>query len=212
MKLHELGPKSGACKPRKRLGRGRSSGTGKTSGRGHKGAKSRAGYSRKPGFEGGQMPLVRRVPKRGFSNYLFKKAWVEVNLTQLADKFEAGATVDPDSLAKARVVKGNFHGIVVLGNGELEGPLTVKAHRFSKSAAAKIVAAGGTVEVLSVKPEAAAANTKVTAAKAEVVEAKAEVVEAQVEVAEAEAEVADDVAEDTDGDGDVADDEAEVTE
>ncbi len=147
MKLHDVRLKEGARQPRKRVGRGHGSGTGKTSGRGHKGAKSRSGYKHKAGFEGGQMPLVRRIPKRGFSNYPFRKAWAEVNLSQLA-RFAAGSTVDPEALAEAGLVKGKFDGIVILGRGEMEGSLTVKAHRFSKTAAAKIEAAGGTVEVV----------------------------------------------------------------
>ena len=147
MKLHDVRQKAGTRQPRKRVGRGRASGTGKTSGRGHKGAKSRSGYKHKAAFEGGQMPLVRRIPKRGFSNYPFRKAWAEVNLTQLA-RFSAGSTVDPEILTESGLVKGNFDGIVILGRGELEGALTVKAHRFSKSAAAKIEAAGGTVEIV----------------------------------------------------------------
>lgn len=147
MKLHDVRGKSEARRPRKRVGRGRASGTGKTSGRGHKGAKSRSGYKHKAGFEGGQMPLARRLPKRGFSNYPFKKEWAEVNLSQLA-RFDAGSTVDPAALAAAGLVKGRFDGIVILGRGDLEVALTVKAHRFSKTAASKIEAAGGTVEVV----------------------------------------------------------------
>ncbi len=147
MKLHDVRQKSGTRQPRKRVGRGHGSGTGKTSGRGHKGAKSRSGYKHKATFEGGQMPLVRRIPKRGFSNYGFRKDWAEVNLSQLA-KFAAGTTVDPEALAQAGLVKGRHDGIVILGNGDLEAALTVRAHRFSKSAAAKIEAAGGTAEVI----------------------------------------------------------------
>jgi len=147
MKLHDVRLKSGARQPRKRVGRGHGSGTGKTSGRGHKGAKSRSGYKHKAGFEGGQMPLVRRIPKRGFSNYPFRKAWAEINLSQL-ERFAAGSTVDPQVLADAGMVKGRIDGIVILGRGEVEGALTVKAHRFSKTAVAKIEAAGGTVEVI----------------------------------------------------------------
>lgn len=147
MKLHDVRLKSGTRQERKRIGRGHGSGSGKTAGRGHKGAKSRSGYKHKAAFEGGQMPLVRRIPKRGFSNYGFRKAWAEVNLSQLA-RFAAGATVDPTVLAEAGLVKGTYDGVVILGRGEVETALTVKAHRFSKSAAAKIEAAGGTVEVL----------------------------------------------------------------
>ena len=148
MKLHDVRQKSDARKDRKRVGRGRASGTGKTSGRGHKGAKSRSGYKHKAAFEGGQMPLARRLPKRGFSNYPFRKEWAEVNLSQLA-RFDAGSTLDPDALRAAGLVKGRFDGIVILGRGELEAALTIKAHRFSKTAAAKIEAAGGTAEVIA---------------------------------------------------------------
>ena len=148
MKLHDVREKPGARQRRKRIGRGRASGHGKTSGRGHKGAKSRSGYKHKAGFEGGQMPLVRRVPKRGFSNYPFKKQWAEVNLSQLV-RFGAGSTVDPESLKDAGLVKGRYDGIVILGRGDLEVALTVKAHRFSKTAAEKIQAAGGTAEVVA---------------------------------------------------------------
>ena len=147
MKLHDVRKKSVARQPRKRVGRGRSSGTGKTSGRGHKGAKSRSGYKRKEAFEGGQMPLVRRIPKRGFSNYPFRKVWAEVNLSQL-DRFTSGETVDPEMLTKFGVIKGRFDGIVILGRGELEAAVTIRAHRFSKTAAEKIEAAGGKAEVI----------------------------------------------------------------
>ena len=147
MKLHDVRKKSVARQPRKRVGRGRSSGTGKTSGRGHKGAKSRSGYKRKEAFEGGQMPLVRRIPKRGFSNYPFRKVWAEVNLSQL-DRFIRGETVDPETLAKSGIIKGRFDGIVILGRGELKAAVTIRAHRFSKTATEKIKAAGGKAEVI----------------------------------------------------------------
>lgn len=147
MKLHDVRQRPGVRRERKRVGRGRGSGQGKTSGRGHKGAKSRSGYRRKPGFEGGQMPLIRRIPKRGFSNYLFRKHWAEINLDQLA-RFSAGSTVDPSVLKEAGMVKGRYHGIVILGRGDLETALTIRAHRFSRTAIAKIQAAGGTVEVI----------------------------------------------------------------
>lgn len=146
MKLHDVRQRPGAKKPRKRVGRGRASGHGKTSGRGHKGAKSRSGYRTKPGFEGGQMPLIRRVPKRGFKNR-FRTEWAEVNLAQLSS-FSAGSTVDPTALKEAGLVKGRFDGIVVLGRGDLEKALTVRAHRFSRTAASKIQAAGGAAEVI----------------------------------------------------------------
>ena len=206
MKLHEVRNKPGARRPRKRVGRGRSSGTGKTSGRGHKGAKSRSGYKHKAAFEGGQMPLVRRIPKRGFSNYPFRKAWAELNLSQL-ERFAAGSTVDPEVLAGCGLVKGRFDGIVILGGGELEVALTVKAHRFSKSAVAKIEAAGGKAEVI----QRAAGKAEVSeprASKVEAVEATADEVEAaespgdEAEVAEAVADEGDDEAAEAVGDAD----------
>ncbi len=146
MKIHEVGPKQGSRRTRKRIGRGRSSGHGKTSGRGEKGAKSRSGYSRKVGFEGGQMPLVRRIPKRGFKNP-FRTHWAEVNLDQLA-RFEAGSTVDPETLAAVGLIKGRYDKVVVMGRGDLEVALNIKVHRFTTSAAAKIAGAGGTAEVV----------------------------------------------------------------
>lgn len=146
MKLNDLKPKKGATKRRKRVGRGRSSGHGKTSGRGEKGAKSRSGYSRKPGFEGGQLPLIRRLPKRGFNNP-FKTDWAEVNVDALV-RFEADSVVDPEALESAGLVKGRYDKIVILGRGEVDRSLTVRAHRFSKSAADKIAAAGGSAEVI----------------------------------------------------------------
>ena len=146
MKLHDVRLKPGTKRPRKRVGRGRASGQGKTSGRGHKGAKSRSGYRRRAGFEGGQMPLVRRVPKRGFTNR-FRKQWAEVNLEQLL-RFGAGTTVDPAALREAGLVSGRFDGIVILGRGDVEVALTVRAHRFSRTAASKIAAAGGSAEVI----------------------------------------------------------------
>lgn len=146
MKLNDLKPKKGATTRRKRVGRGRSSGHGKTSGRGEKGAKSRSGYSRKPGFEGGQLPLIRRLPKRGFNNP-FKTEWAEVNVDALV-RFEADSVVDPEALEAAGLVKGRYDKIVILGRGEIDRSLTVRAHRFSKSAADKIAAAGGSAEVV----------------------------------------------------------------
>jgi len=147
MKLHELRSRPGTRRRRKRIGRGHGSGHGKTSGRGHKGAKSRSGYRNRPGFEGGQMPLIRRIPKRGFNNK-FRKEWAEVNVDQLA-RFDAGSTVDPAALEEAGLVKGAYDGVVVLGRGDVEASLTVRAHRFSRSAAEKIEAAGGSAEVIT---------------------------------------------------------------
>lgn len=145
MKLHELSPAKGSKKDRKRVGRGPGSGLGKTAGRGHKGQRSRSGYSRRPGFEGGQMPLVRRVPKRGFTN-IFRIEFAVVNLQDLAEiAAETGNEVTPESLADAgRVRRGR--PVKILGNGEIDRALTVKAHAFSASARQKIEGAGGTVE------------------------------------------------------------------
>jgi large subunit ribosomal protein L15 len=144
MELNNLKPNKGARKARKRLGRGPGSGHGKTAGRGEKGQKSRSGYSRQLGFEGGQMPLHRRVPKRGFTN-IFKTEFNVINLSDL-DKFEAGTTVDQASLREAGVVKGRVKKLKVLGNGELSKKLTVSADKFSKTAKEKIEAAGGTCQ------------------------------------------------------------------
>ncbi len=145
--LHNLEAPKGANKRKKRVGRGPGSGHGKTSTRGHKGQKSRSGYSSMRGFEGGQMPLHRRLPKRGFTN-IFKKEWTEINLKMLELWYEANDTVTPDSLVEKGVVsKLAKDGVVILANGELTKPLKVQAHRFSDKAKEKIQAAGGTVEV-----------------------------------------------------------------
>lgn len=146
MKLHELGPPDGARKRVKRVGRGPGSGHGKTAGRGHKGQKARSGGKVSPWFEGGQLPLHRRVPKRGFRNP-FKKVYAIVNLKDL-DRFEAGTKVTPVLLEEAGLVKNSLDGIKVLGEGELTKPLHVLAHKFSRSAVQKIQEAGGTVEVI----------------------------------------------------------------
>lgn len=146
MDLSNLQPAFGSTKNRKRLGRGHGSGTGKTAGKGHKGQKARSGGSIKAGFEGGQMPLQRRLPKRGFTP-LSKKVYSLVNLRDL-DVFEAGSVVDLAAFGKAGLVKEVLDGIKVLGDGGLTKALTVQAHKFSKSAQAKIEAAGGKVEVL----------------------------------------------------------------
>jgi large subunit ribosomal protein L15 len=143
--LHNLKPARGAVKRKKRLGIGPGSGTGKTAGRGHKGQKSRSGYSRKAGFEGGQMPLQRRLPKRGFTSP-FKKEWAEVNLDVLERRFESGEAVTPQALVDRGLVKKVRDGVVILGRGQLTKPLKVTAHRFSGAAKEKIVAAGGTAE------------------------------------------------------------------
>ena len=143
MKLHELSPAKGSKHSRKRVGRGPGSGLGKTSGRGEKGQKSRTGYSRRPGFEGGQMPLVRRVPKRGFTN-IWKTEYAVVNLAQLAD---LDGDVTPEVLAERGLVRAG-RKVKVLGDGEIGKPLRVVASKFSKSAREKIEGAGGTCEEL----------------------------------------------------------------
>ena len=144
MELNNLKPKKGARHAKKRVGRGPGSGHGKTSSRGEKGQKSRSGYSRQMGFEGGQMPLHRRLPKRGFTN-IFKKTYAVVNLADL-ERFDNGATVDEAALRQAGIVKGRNDGIKVLGNGKLSKKLTVSATKFSETAKASIEAAGGTVQ------------------------------------------------------------------
>ena len=146
MKLHELKPAEGATKNRKRIGRGVGSGWGKTAGRGNKGHNARSGGGVRPGFEGGQMPLHRRLPKRGFTN-VFKKITAVVNVRDLA-RFEAGAVVDQAALVRTGLVKGRMDGIKLLGQGDIDIALTVQINAISRSAKAKIEAAGGTVEVI----------------------------------------------------------------
>ena len=146
MKLHELQYTEGARKTRKRVGRGTSSGTGKTAGRGQKGQGARSGGGKKPGFEGGQTPLFMRLPKRGFTNFN-KLEYAIVNLDQL-NTFEAGTVVCPKALKEAGLIKKELDCVKVLGNGTLEKAITVKAHKFSKSALAAIEAAGGKTEVI----------------------------------------------------------------
>ena len=146
MKLHELSPAPGSVRESKRIGRGHGSGWGKTSGKGHKGQKARAGHGMRPGFEGGQMPLQRRVPKRGFNN-IFAKEYVAINVAAL-NRFDANAVVDAEALIAAGVIKNARDGVKILGNGKLEKALTVKAAAFSESAKAKIESAGGKAEVI----------------------------------------------------------------
>jgi large subunit ribosomal protein L15 len=145
--LHNLGPRKGATTSRKRIGRGPGSGIGKTSGKGHKGQNSRSGYSHLRGHEGGQMPLHRRIPKRGFTN-IFRKEWITVTVEQLERVFDSGAAVNPESLKAAGAVKRKGHGIKVLGTGDLKKALVVTAHKFTDGAKKKIEAAGGRCEVL----------------------------------------------------------------
>jgi len=147
MKLNTLKPADGAVKARKRVGRGPGSGTGKTAGRGENGQNSRSGGGVRVGFEGGQTPLFRRLPKRGFSNAKFKKVYAVINLSDL-NKFENGAEVTPEILKNAGIIKNAMDGIKVLGNGTLEKKLTVKANKFSLSAKEKIESLGGKAEVI----------------------------------------------------------------
>ena len=145
MKLHELQVVEGARHSRKRVGRGTGSGLGKTSGKGHKGQNARSGGGVRPGFEGGQLPLFRRLPKRGFSNAMFKVEYATINVSDL-EKFEDGAVVTPELLKEMGIVKKQLAGIKVLGNGELTKKLTVKASKFSATAVEKIEKMGGKAE------------------------------------------------------------------
>ena len=147
MRQNELKPAAGSRKNRKRVGRGPGSGLGKTSGRGEKGQKSRSGYSAKRGFEGGQMPLHRRIPKRGFHN-IFRKEYLTVNVERL-NQFDAGTVVTPESLRDAGMLHKGHLDVKVLGNGDIKVALTVRAHKFTDAAARKIQEAGGKAEVLA---------------------------------------------------------------
>jgi large subunit ribosomal protein L15 len=146
--LHNLKPAEGATRKRKRVGRGPGSGNGKTAGRGHKGQRSRSGYSRRYGFEGGQMPLVRRIPKRGFTN-IFRVGYQVVNLRDLDRVFADGDTVTPEILADKGLIRGDKKPVKVLAAGELGKKLTVQVHAFSKNAQASIEAAGGSCETVT---------------------------------------------------------------
>jgi len=146
MKLNELSPPKGSRKPPKRLGRGVGSGTGKTAGRGTKGQNSRSGGGVRPGFEGGQMPIHRRLPKRGFTN-IFRKDFAVINIRDLF-RFESGSTVDEVALVREGLVKGKRDGIKLLGQGEIKYPLKIRINKISKAAKEKITAAGGEIEVL----------------------------------------------------------------
>ena len=151
--LNNLSPAKGSTHKKKRIGRGPGSGTGKTAGKGHKGQKSRSGYSQKIGFEGGQMPLQRRLPKRGFTN-IFKKEWLEISLAKLEENFKAGDEVTPEILHERGLIKKAKHDLVILGNGDFTKALKISAHRFTKSAKEKIEKAGG--NVTEIKKETAA--------------------------------------------------------
>jgi len=152
MRLEDLKPAPGSTKNRKRLGRGRGSGQGKTSGKGHKGLNARSGGGARPGFEGGQMPLYRRLPKRGFLPYGGKTEFAIVNVGDLSDRFAAGSVVDPDALAGSRLIhKSGRASVKVLGDGDVAHALTVRAHKVSEGAKQKIEAAGGRVEILAAR-------------------------------------------------------------
>jgi large subunit ribosomal protein L15 len=157
MRIEDLRPAPGSTKNRKRLGRGRGSGQGKTSGKGHKGLKARSGGGARPGFEGGQMPLYRRLPKRGFLPYGGKTEFAIVNVGDLSDRFAAGSVVDPDALAGSRLIhKSGRASVKVLGDGDVAHALTVRAHKVSEGAKQKIEAAGGRVELLAARVARAA--------------------------------------------------------
>jgi len=151
IQIHNIKVPEGSNKGKKRVGRGPGSGHGKTAARGYKGQKSRSGYSSRPGFEGGQMPLQRRLPKRGFTN-IFKKVWVEVKLTDLEARLDGSEEITPDLLTEKGIIRksslANSDGVVVLGQGEVRKPLKITAHRFTTSAREKIEAAGGRATVI----------------------------------------------------------------
>ena len=150
MRLHNLKPRPGAKHRVKRLGIGESSGHGKTSGKGHKGQKARSGGSIRLGFEGGQMPLIRRLPKRGFNNAAFHKNYAIINLSDL-NAFDAGTVINEEMLRESKMIRGNVVGLKVLGTGELKHALTIEAHKVSASAREKIEGAGGTVTLREVR-------------------------------------------------------------
>jgi len=154
--LNNLHPAKGSTHKKKRIGRGPGSGLGKTAGKGHKGQKSRSGYSSKRGFEGGQMPLQRRLPKRGFTN-IFKKEWIEISLGKIEENFKTGEEVTPEILHERGLIKKAKHDLVILGTGEVSKSLKISAHRFTKTAKEKIENAGGEATVI-VKTKAAAAE------------------------------------------------------
>ena len=158
MKLHELSPSEGSKKKAFRVGRGHGSGNGKTSGKGQKGQKARSGGGVRPGFEGGQMPIYRRLPKRGFTN-IFAKKYTSINVEDL-NKFDNGTEITAEVLKENGVIKKINDGIVVLGRGDLNKKVTIKAKRFSKSAEEKISAAGGKAEVIAVAPSICAASIR----------------------------------------------------
>ena len=154
--LNNLKPAEGSTHKKKRVGRGPGSGLGKTAGRGHKGQKSRSGYSSKIGFEGGQMPLQRRLPKRGFTN-IFKKKWIEISLAKLEENFNAGDEITPTILHERGLIKKAKHDLVILGTGDMSKALKISAHRFTKTAKDKIEKAGGSITEIRKEKAAVAA-------------------------------------------------------
>src|SRR4026208_91119 len=155
LSLNNLKPAKGSTHKKKRVGRGPGSGLGRPAGRGHRGQKSRSGYSSRPGFEGGQMPLQRRLPKRGFTN-IFKKEWIEISLAKIEENFNAGDEIAPEILHERGLIKKAKHDLVILGTGDISKALTIKAHRFTKTAKEKIEKAGGSfTEIVKVAATAA---------------------------------------------------------
>lgn len=148
LSLNNIAPAAGSTHKKKRIGRGPGSGTGKTAGKGHKGQKSRSGYSGKIAFEGGQMPLQRRLPKRGFTN-IFKKKWIEISLAKIEENFEKGEEITPELLHERGLIKKSKHDLVVLGTGDITKSFNISAHRFTKSAKEKIENAGGTINTIT---------------------------------------------------------------
>ena len=156
--LNNLRPAPGSTHKKKRVGRGPGSGLGKTAGKGHKGQKSRSGYSSKIGFEGGQMPLQRRLPKRGFTN-IFKKQWIEISLAKIEENFSSGDEITPEILHERGLIKKAKHDLVVLGSGDVSKALNISAHRFTKAAKEKIENAGGSItEIVKTKKAQAASE------------------------------------------------------
>lgn len=155
--LNNLRPAPGSTHKKKRVGRGPGSGLGKTAGKGHKGQKSRSGYSSKIGFEGGQMPLQRRLPKRGFTN-IFKKQWIEISLAKIEENFSSGDEITPEILHERGLIKKAKHDLVVLGNGDVSKVLNISAHRFTKAAREKIENAGGSIKEIVKTKKAQAAS------------------------------------------------------
>ena len=173
IRLHNLRPRPGSRHRVKRLGSGESSGHGKTSGKGHKGQKARSGGSIRLGFEGGQMPLIRRLPKRGFNNAAFHKNYAIVNLESL-NSFKAGTTVNEELLRESKLIRGNFVGIKILGDGELKHSLTIEADKFSESARAKIEKAGGSIALREARQRPSDDDVPKETETAELAEAKPE--------------------------------------